>query len=133
MAVSWPTVAWPNAEIVLLDWLRGQLPGVRLVTDLPADLESKTPVVQVVRIGGTSDGFRVDSARLDVDCFGASRFTAAQLAGQVRGLLPSLRGQEVGGAVVSRIVEEIAPSWRPDFNERVRRFGGTYLIDMRPA
>jgi hypothetical protein len=126
-----PAFAVPEAERVALGFLRANLTGTRVLTDLPSDLTGKT--VQVTRIGGAGDGFRIDQARLDIDCYAPTRAEAAALAGQVRSLLSTMRNQTHSGAVVVAVVEEIGPSWRPDFNPNVRRFGLTVLLVLRPA
>jgi len=129
-----PAVVWPNVELVLLDWLRPQLPGVRVLTDLPADLEQQLPVVQVTRVGGGRDfSYRLDTARVDIDCYAATRTAAAGLAGQLRTLVALLTNTETGGAVVVRVFEETGPSWRPETNPNVRRFGLTLRVVLRPA
>lgn len=132
-----PETVWPDAELLVLGFLRGHLPGTRLLTDLPANLEKliredDTNVVQVTRIGGSST-FRLDYARVDVDAYAGTRADAANLAGQVRTLLPTMRNQELSGAVVVAVREEVGPSWRPDYNTQVRRFGGTWQVVFRPA
>lgn len=128
-----PEVDWPDAELLVLNFLRDAMTGTRCVTELPANLEKQLPLVQVTRIGGSSDGFRLDRARLDVDCYAATRLDAAILGRQVRTLLPTLRNQEIGGAVVVAVTEEVGPSWRPDYNPGVSRRGATYALTLRPA
>lgn len=129
-----PAVTWPNVERVLLDWLRPQLPGTRLLTELPANLEEQLPVVQVVRVGGGRDfSYRLDLARVDIDCYAATRPAAAALAGQVRTLVATLPNVQTGGALVVRVIEETGPSWRPETNPHLRRFGMTLRVMLRPA
>lgn len=129
-----PTVTWPDVERVLLDWLRPQLPGTRLVTELPADLEARLPVVQILRVGGGRDfSWRLDLARVDVEVYAATRAAAAGLAGQVRTLLATLPNVQTSGAVVVRVIEETGPSWRPEANPNLRRFGMTLRVVLRPA
>lgn len=129
-----PAVVWPDVERVLLGWLRPQLAGVRVLTDLPGDLEQQLPVVQIVRVGGGRDfSYRLDQARVDIDCYAATRSAAAALAGQVRTLAGTLPNTETGGAVVTRVLEETGPSWRPEANPNLRRFGLTLRVVLRPA
>ncbi len=131
--MSHPVVTLPDAELLLLEWLRGQVPDVRLVTDLPRNLEELLPVGQVTRIGGGRVQQVLDQARLDVDCYGASREAARDLAAQIETVLPSLRGTTTAGGCVGHVLIEVGASWRPDWNERVRRYGLSVVLTIRAA
>lgn len=129
-----PAVIWPDVERVLLGWLRPQLTGVTVLTDLPANLEARLPLLQIVRVGGGRDfSWRLDVARVDIDAYAATRTAAADLAGQVRTLLGTLPNVQTGGALVVRVAEETGPSWRPELNPNLRRFGMTLRVVLRPA
>jgi hypothetical protein len=129
-----PAVRFPDVELLLTWWLRAQLPGVRVVAELPANVESHIPLLWVTRIGGRAlvTGL-VDQPRVDVDAFARSYQAAAELAVTVQSLIPTMRGVTTGGGVVAYAAEEIGPNRRPEYNPHVRRFGATYVLTIRPA
>jgi hypothetical protein len=47
-------VSYPGTERLLHDWLVADL-GVRVCSELPADLSEVVPLIQAVRIGGPHD------------------------------------------------------------------------------
>lgn len=123
-------MAYADVEELLIGWLATEL-SVRCVTDLPANVQSILPVVQVTRFGGTDRFPTLDQPHVDIDCYAADRAGAHDIAEQVRSALRfSLRGQTVDGAVVSRVETLTGPSWRPYEDEHLRRFGASYRITI---
>ncbi len=134
MSVTYPQVTFPDAELVVASWLRTQVVARVVTSELPADLEDQLPLVQVVRIGGsTLVPLRLDNPRLDVDCYASNRTGVSALARRVAAILPTMRGTTSGGGVVVSVAVETGPSYRPDFNPRVRRSGALYAFTIRPA
>lgn len=134
--MTYPVVQHPDVELLLTGWLRTALivgpatTGPRVVRRLPGNLEQVLPVVQVTRIGGGRTQQMLDRPRVDVDVFALSDEAASDLARRVEALLPSLRGVTTGGGTVGWVGIETGASWKPDWNERVRRYGltGTFVI-----
>jgi hypothetical protein len=126
---------WPDVEIELVAWLSAQRgSGVRVLTELPADLGDVLPAVQVQRVGGDDDTFRLDRALVDVDVYAASRGDASTLARQVRDdLVMRLRGSSTVGAVFGLVATVSAPQWRPYENINLRRLGATYEVYFHPV
>lgn len=129
-----------DVDALLIGWLARQLPTVRVVATLPGELERHVPVVQVARVGGRAEtypwspsGPLHDRAAVDVDAYADSRAAAMDLAGRCSQLLPTLRGLVLDTAVATDVVENVAPTWRPDYNPRVARVGATYEATFRPA
>lgn len=124
-------MTFAGVERLLHDFLTADL-GVRVCTELPADLPDVLPLVQVQRIGGpTHDGDPYFSMpTVSIDCFEADRASATDLAHQVDlSLRRRLRGATVPGAVVTRVSTITGPSWRPwDDTTDVRRFGASYQL-----
>lgn len=119
---------YADIEALLVPWLANQL-GVRVCTDLPANLEAVAPVVQVTRIGGADDTFTLDRAGVDIDCFATARQDAVNLAAQCRDALRfALPGTTVAGTYVARVETLSGPAWRPYDNTAVRRFGGSFQL-----
>ncbi|MFD7705715.1 hypothetical protein [Streptomyces sp. NPDC059786] len=122
-----------DVEAELVAWLKAQL-AVRVLTDLPADLNAVLPVVQVQRIGGSDDGFRLDRALVDVDVYAATRPAASDLMALTRTrLLAGLRGTTTNAAVFSAARTITAPAWRDYENTSLRRFGATFEIFCHPV
>lgn len=129
-----PEVQFPSTERLIRGWLVPRLAGPRVVTDLPADLASAVPLVQVTRIGGgVSVPLVLEDPRVDFDAYAATRGAADDLSRRVQALLPTMRGESTGGGVVALVVVEVGASWRPDPNPDVRRFGITASFSIRPA
>ncbi|MER5903037.1 hypothetical protein ABT150_23510 [Streptomyces mirabilis] len=122
-----------DVEAELIGWLDTVL-NVRVLTDLPADLGSILPVVQVQRVGGYDDGFRLDRALVDIDVYAATREAASALMAQTRSkLLTELRGVATDTAVFTVARTVAAPAWRPYENPALRRFGASFEIYCHPV
>lgn len=122
-----------DVEAGLVAWLTEHL-DERILTDLPADLVSVLPVVQIQRVGGNDDGIRLDRAFIDVDVYAAGRQAASQLMSRTRSLLlTGLRGAVTDAAVFTSARTVSAPSWRPYENPGLRRFGATFEIFCHPV
>jgi hypothetical protein len=74
-------VSWPGTERLLHDWLVADL-GVRVCSELPADLAEVMPLIQAVRIGGPHDDNDpyVQIPTVSIDVFAADRAGATDLA-----------------------------------------------------
>ncbi|MEU1778101.1 MULTISPECIES: hypothetical protein [Streptomyces] len=123
-----------DVEVLLIAWLRPQLPGATVRAELDNNLGNELPTVQIQRAGGDDDGFRLDRALVDVNVYAATRGAASVLSATVRGLLlTQLRGAATGGAVVGHVSTVSAPAWRPYENTGLRRVGATYEIYLHPV
>jgi hypothetical protein len=124
---------YASVEKLLVAWLETHLTAeARVVTELPADLASKLPVVRVTKFGGADDVLTIDRPTVDVDCYAVSRGAAEDLAEQVRDLLRfTLRGQTVGGVTVSRTRTMVGPHWLPYDDTALRRSGASYELTIR--
>lgn len=123
-----------DVEALLVAWLDGQLTGVTVRVELDNSLPDELPTVQVERVTGDDDGFRMDRALVDVNVYASTRLAATALAAQVRGLLLTrLRGSTTDTAVVGRVATIAAPGWRPYENTALRRVGATYEMFLHPV
>lgn len=129
-----------DVEALLIRWLSEQLERVHVVATLPAGLERRLPVVQIQRVGGRAEtypwspsGPLHDRAAVDIDCYAATREQASDLAGQCAQVVPAIRGLPLSTAVCTAVLENTAPTWRPDYNPQVARVGATYECTFRPA
>ncbi|MEW2575371.1 phage tail termination protein [Streptomyces syringium] len=126
---------WPDAEAALIAWLPRLLDGPRVCTDAPANLESALPLVRLYRSGGTDDGFRLDTAMVEVDAFAGTRAQAVALAARLRAvLLEHLSGRTIstatGDVVFTACSTTAAPTVRPWANPAVVRVGATYSVRL---
>lgn len=126
-------MSYQGVELMLHDFLVAAV-GVRVCTELPADLQDVLPVVQVVRIGGPhddNDPFLLIPT-VSVDCFADDRLAAITLADQVdRAMRKTLPGAQVHGASVGLVRTLTGPSWRPWDDTAVRRYGATYQVRLK--
>lgn len=117
-----------DVEKTLVTWLGAQL-ACRVVTELPADLEKRVPLLQIQRTGGTDTRPGLDFAALEVEAYGPDRGSAFTLAEQARSALRFiLPGQQIGGAVFTDVQTIEAPAYRPYDNTALRRFGASYRL-----
>lgn len=132
--------AYPDPEALIIDWLSDALAPVPVLGTLPPNLEDVLPVVQILGLPGQVDSrgwngnrWLTSRPRFDVDTFASTREAASDLCRDVQALLATLPGTQTGGAVVAQVSEELGPERRPDFNDRVMRYGATYALTVRPA
>jgi hypothetical protein len=123
-----------DPELAIVTWLQAQLgPGVRCVTELPAELAAACPLVSVETFGGDDPEPVVDRAVLDVTAYAAgqdvARGQARSLALQVKELLRfHLPGSVVTGGSVSKVEPASGIQWQPYDNTTVRRFHASYRV-----
>lgn len=124
---------WPDAEVMVIGWLRDR--GMDARDELDNDLLDELPVVRVNRIpGGGDDGFRLDQAFMDIDVFAATSDAASALSREIRRLfLAELRGSEITEAVIGAVTTVSPPARRPYENTGLRRHGATYSIYFHPV
>lgn len=123
-----------DVEAELVVWCKAELDGVRVVTDLPANLVDVLPVVQLQRIGGDDDTIRLDRAFVDVNVYAPTRPAASQLMARTRSLLlTGLRGVTISAAVFTSARTLTGPAWRDYENPALRRFGSTFEIFCHPV
>jgi hypothetical protein len=136
-----------DAESALVNWLAVILDAGptgtfrRVVTELPGDVFSNTgmPCVLVERFGGADHLPGLDVVRLSVDvyCTGPDPLQARAAAiarGEdvrraIRLHLPGRTIGGLGGAFVSKVVTESAPTIRPyDSRHQVRRSQASFAV-----
>lgn len=96
-------ILFPDAESLVVRYLRESLDGVEVHVRVPKDRPSR--FVQVRRNGGLANGVQ-DRPRLDFFAWGPSDEDAKDLAQSVRALMGGIRGTRYGSSVTG--VEEFA-------------------------
>lgn len=117
--MAYPISVLPDAELAVLQYLRAQsivtdlVPAERITTALPK--EPAYPYVTVKRIGGRAVQWqRVDSAALQVDVWGGSRYECQEVIRTIRATLLAIYGDKVDEANLVSASEEVGPQWLPD-------------------
>lgn len=125
----------PAVLTVLVGWLTEQLGEIRVCTELPQNLETQVPLVQLVSISDALSGSAQTqgTATVDVNAFGADDDAAEALALQVEALLLDTRGVTTGGAVIRNIRSRRRPARTPYENTQVRLYAAMYEIRIHPA
>lgn len=120
---------WPDLEMTVGSGLRGVIPG-RVVTRLPANLESVLPVTRVTRGPGSDDGV-TDAPLVDVETFAGDRVTMWQVAEQTRQALHALAGTVVNGVLIDAVSTATGPVPVDYENPAVERAVASYRVELR--
>lgn len=110
----------PDAELVAIDWLRGQVEVVALADDRVSNTSPSAGVgggayLTVERIGGVpAVRRRLDRARLQVGAWASSRAEASTLARTARAALHRMEGHTGAGATVGAVRDDLGLAWLPD-------------------
>ena len=119
------------AESLIHNWLATHFSPTRVVTELPANLATQVPIIQVTRFGGSDDLPVIDHAHVDVDTFAATRDASRALAEQVRAALRfQMPGYASSGYAVQSVTTISAPRWVPYDDTGLRRFVASYRITI---
>lgn len=121
---------YADVETLLVTYL-ASIPTVTGVSvDLPHNVLTRLPFIQVNRVGG-SDNYITDSATVDVDTFHATRAGASALARAVHAAMMRLRHTAVNGVLVDSVETITGPLWINYDDENLERYVATYSIDSR--
>lgn len=108
----------PDVPRLARTWLLSQstltsLVGQRVSTRSPAEVVY--PYVTLQRIGGVpSVRQRLDSARIQVDCWADTQGTASRVARVTRALLHGMAGFGASAAVCTGVDDDLGLQWLPD-------------------
>jgi hypothetical protein len=106
------------------------MPGVRVGSRTPADLQDVVPFVRVTELGGPSmtDLTDLKSLLLDADFFDVDEPKAEALGIAFERALHSLVGTASGGATVLRVITNTNPAYRPWDDTNVARKGSNFQV-----
>lgn len=134
--MAFPVVGFPDAVEVVITYLAANVddytPGwaaVPVRKNVPNPRPSR--FVRVFRTGGTKANHVTDSAQLTIECWADKDHDAATLAGIVRGLVNSLRGEVVDGVQCYRVDEFSGPGDLPDPVSEQPRMTWTVSVWLR--
>lgn len=120
--------SWPDVEALAVRYLNAAL-GVRVATNVPADIDNLPGFVRVTRGPGTDDGIS-DEPLLDIEAFAPSQGAASSLAENAREAMHALSGTAVNGALVDRVATATAPV-RVAYSPKLTRYVASYRLSLR--
>ena len=120
--------SWPDVEALAVSYLRSAL-GVRVSTNVPADVETLPGFVRVARGPGGDDGI-TDAPLLDTEAFAPTQGAAADLAEDIRQAVHALSGRAVNGLLVDSTSTVTGPV-RVAYAPKVERYVASYRLNLR--
>ena len=129
---------YPSVPEMMVSVLAAQFPTARVCTELPGNLESVLPVLQVNRFGGSGDVLTMDRAYIDVDVWAATLGAAETLGSQVQTwMMLYLAGHRVvaaaGAGVFAKCAMQTGMVQRPSGNPDVKRVGAAFTVHVHSA
>ncbi len=117
-----------DIEGVAIDVLTAKLPDVRVVTELPSDVEGAR-IIRITRSPGGNDAM-TSLPRTDIECFAPDRTAMWILAGRANNALAELRGHIYAGVQIDTVntVTDPVPGW---WSPTVQRSIAVYEWDLR--
>jgi hypothetical protein len=117
-----------DIEGIAVDVFTAMLPDVRVVTELPGNIDGLV-IIRVTRSPGANDAL-TSRPRTDVECFAPDRATMWQLAGRANNALASLSGHMYGGVQIDTVntITDPVPGW---WSPTVQRAVAVYEWDLR--
>lgn len=123
-------MTYPGVEVLLNPAGKAAL-GVRFVTDVPADLATVVPIVQLVQFGGGSnaDAWRLREPNISVDAFAVDLTSALALGELVETWLRTrVVRSTFSGTTVTAVRTITGFSRRPWDDVAVSRVGASYQL-----
>lgn len=106
-----PVIAFPDAVLVTIEYLRSKLPGIAVYSRVPDPRPAE--FVRIERLGGLRSTLVTDRPRIDVECWSATEEGAEALVSTVRAYTLAMAGRR-GTTTVYRVAEVSGPMWLPD-------------------
>lgn len=127
-----PMLDFPDAELVAINYLRGQ--GLNVASVLSSS--PKRPNLVVTRVGGSPVvKYAVDQAVLQIDVWGSTKQQARDTAARALSLLYQMPGQAGAdeSAFVSDVDVVLGLTWQPDDvqNPSIPRYLFTVSVTLR--
>lgn len=119
-------VGFPDAEAVVVAYLKGVLPGVKVSTLVPNPRPDR--LVKVTRTGGSRRNVAQDDAMVTLECWDKESADAAALANRVRAHLANF---DTVDGYVPRDGEVSGPQFFPDPLTSNPRYQLTVIIRLR--
>lgn len=121
-------IVFPDAEALVLDYLRGVIPGLRCGVDLP-DVPDTVPFLLAVRTGGEVAWPVLDTAAIDLEMWGPDR---AEAHDALQAVLAALLASRTRGGPLASVRVTNAPQWAPDALSGEPRWLASVDVGTRP-
>lgn len=119
-------VGFPDAEAVVVAYLKGVLPGVKVSTLVPNPRPDR--LVRVTRTGGSRRNVAQDDAMVTLECWDKAAADAAALANRVRAHLTNF---DTVDGYMPRDGEVSGPQFFPDPLTTNPRYQLTVIVRLR--
>lgn len=106
-----PIVVFPDAVLVVVEYLRASLPGVAVRTQVPDPRPDE--FIRVKRLGGARATVITDRPRVDIHCWSSTEDDAESLMRLSRAYVLAMAGSR-SGTTVYNVREVGGPQWLPD-------------------
>lgn len=125
-------VAFPDAEIALLDYLRASIPGVVCNVEIPESYDASQGVyIRVRRIGGQTMFPVQDMPVYDVEAYGPTRDAASAALNEVLSHMAVARYRPAVTGVFGRLSIITGPQYVPDPVTEEDRWQSLITIPLR--
>lgn len=117
-----------DVEALAFTWLSSQLTGIRICTELPADIDG-IDTIRVTRSPGSNTDM-TSFPRIDVEAFSSTRAGMWVLIGRANDAIARIKGQTVNGIQCDcprTITDPVAAWWSPT----VQRAVAVYELELR--
>lgn len=122
-------IAFPDAEAVVIGYLKTKIAGVYISTKVPSPRPVK--LIKVTRLGGSKLRLNADSPLLAFECWAATSVEAFELCRLARAYVDAMAGENVGGTWVFKVQEVGGPAYFPDPDTTSPRYQFSVVIDMK--
>ncbi len=107
-----PVVQFPDAVLVVVDYLRSVMPpGTLVYSRVPETRPAE--FIRVERLGGLRNTLVTDRPRIDVECWSGTEEDAEALMSKTRAFVSAMAGKR-GDTTVYGVAEVGGPQWLPD-------------------
>lgn len=106
-----PVVVFPDAVMVVIDYLREKVPGTPTYSRVPDPRPAE--FIRIERLGGLRRTIVTDRPRVDIHCWSDTEENAEALVATVRAYALSMAGRR-GATTVYDVAEVGGPQWMPD-------------------
>ncbi|MDQ0793560.1 hypothetical protein [Streptomyces sp. B1I3] len=124
-------ILFPDAEGLVIAYLKTKISGVTIATKVPNPRPSK--LIKVTRVGGTKLRLNADSPVLAFECWGSTSVEASDLAKYARAYVDAMAGEKVNGVWVFKVREVGGIANFPDPDSDSPRYQFSVAIDTKGA
>lgn len=124
-------IAFPDAEALVIAYLKTKIAGVTVSTKVPSPRPNK--LIKVTRVGGSKLRLNADSPMLTFECWAATSIEASDLCRLARAYVDAMAGEKINGVWVFKVREVGGPAYFPDPDTDLPRYQFSVAIDTKGA